>query len=83
MKHWRMRTTLTVSLLAASLGLTATCLLVIRVSVLREIHKSLNLDLSHSFSTFRNIAHQRNQMLAREAGLLADLPSLKALMAAK
>ncbi len=70
-----------VSLLAVSLGLTATCLLIIRVSVQQEIRKGLNSDLDHSLSTFRNIARQRNQMLAREAALLADLPSLKSLMA--
>lgn len=80
MKHWRMRTTLMVSLLAASLGLTATCLLIIRLSVQQEIRKGLDADLDHSLGTFRNISHQRNAMLAREAALLADLPSLKALM---
>jgi signal transduction histidine kinase len=80
MKQWRMRTTLMVSLLAVSLGLTVTCLFIIRVSVQQEIRKGLNSDLEHSLSTFHNIAMQRNQMLAREAALLADLPSLKALM---
>ncbi len=80
MKHWRMRTTLMVSLLTVSLALTATCLLIIRVSVQQEISKGLDSDLEHSLSTFRNIAHQRNRMLSREAALLADLPSLKALM---
>jgi signal transduction histidine kinase len=81
MKHWRMRTTLMVSLLAVSLGLTATCLLIILLSVKQEIRKGLDADLNHSLSTFHSIADQRNQMLAREAALLADLPSLKALMA--
>ncbi|MES2390283.1 MAG: HAMP domain-containing sensor histidine kinase [Acidobacteriota bacterium] len=76
-----MRTTLMVSLLAVSLGLTVTCLLIIRFSVQREIRKNLNSDLSHSLVTFRNTAALRNSMLAREAALLADLPSLKALMA--
>ena len=71
-----------VSLLAVSLGLTATCLLIIRVSVQQEIRKDLDSDLEHSLGTFRNIARQRNRMLAREAALLADLPSLKALMTA-
>jgi len=80
MKHWRMRTTLMVSLLAVSLGLTAICLLIIRISVQQEIRKNLDSDLGHSLSTFRNIAAQRNEMLARESSLLADLPSLKALM---
>ena len=81
MKHWRMRTTLMVSLLAVSLGLTATCLIIIRLIVRQEIRSGLEADLSHSLNTFRNIADQRNQMLARESALLADLPSLKALMA--
>ncbi len=76
-----MRTTLMVSLLAVSLGLTATCLLIIRFSVRQEIRRGLDADISHSLTTFRNIADQRNQMLARETALLADLPSLKALMA--
>ncbi len=81
MNQWRMRTTLMVSLLAVSLGFTATCLLVIRFSVSQEIRRGLDADISHSLNTFNNIAGQRNQMLAREAALLADLPSLKALMA--
>jgi len=80
MKHWRMRTTLMVSLLAVSLGMTAVCLLIIRLSVQREIGRGLDSDLGHSLSTFRNMANQRNQMLARESSLLSDLPSLKALM---
>src|ERR1019366_5839327 len=81
MNQWRMRTTLMVSLLAVSLGLTATCLLIIRLSVSQEIRRGLDADINHSLHTFRNIADQRNQMLAREAALLADLPSLKALLA--
>ena len=80
MKQWRMRTTLMVSLLAVSLGLTVTCLFIIRVTVHQEISKRLQADLDHSLSTFRNLANQRNRMLGREAALLADLPSLKALM---
>jgi signal transduction histidine kinase len=80
MNHWRMRTTLMVSLLTVSLALTATCLLIIRVSVQQEIRKGLDSDLDHSLSTFRNIARQRNQMLSREAALLAHQPLLKALM---
>jgi signal transduction histidine kinase len=56
-------------------------LLIIRISLQQQIQRALLSDLDHSLGTFRNIAHQRNQMLAREAALLADLPSLKALMA--
>jgi len=81
MKQWRMRTTLMVSLLAVSLGLTATCLLIIRLSVQQEVRRGLDSDLEHSLSTFRNVTRKNNHMLTREAALLADLPSLKALMA--
>ncbi len=69
-----------VSLLAVSLGLTVTCLFIIRLTVRQEISKSLQADLDHSLITFRNQANQRNRMLGREAALLADLPSLKNLM---
>ncbi|MEA2541547.1 MAG: hypothetical protein QOH35_2913, partial [Acidobacteriaceae bacterium] len=69
-----------VSLLAVSLGLTVTCLFIIRVTVQQEIRKSLQADLDHSLTTFRNLANQRNRMLDREAALLADLPTLKNLM---
>jgi signal transduction histidine kinase len=76
-----MRSALMVALLAVSLGPTAICLLIVRFSVQQEIRKGLDADLGHSLNTFRNMSDQRKQMLAREAALLADLPSLKALMA--
>jgi signal transduction histidine kinase len=76
-----MRSALMVALLAVSLGPTAICLLIIRFSVQQEIRTGLDADLGHSLNTFRNMSDQRKQMLAREAALLADLPSLKALMA--
>ena len=63
--------------------MTVTCLFIIRVTVQREISQSLQADLDHSLGTFRNLANQRNRMLGREAALLADLPSLKALMASR
>ncbi len=75
-----MRTTLMVSLLALSLGLTITCLLIIRYSIGRQIQRGLDADITHSLNTFQNETDQRNRMLSREAALLADLPSLKALM---
>jgi signal transduction histidine kinase len=76
-----MRSALMVALLAVSLGPTAICLLIIRLNVQQEIRKGLDADLGHSLNTFHNMSDQRKQMLAREAALLADLPSLKALMA--
>lgn len=78
----RMRTKLLLCLLAVSFGLTALSLLVIRTSLQRQIRARLNSDLSNSISTFKNLQSQRREMLRREAALLADLPSLKALMTA-
>ncbi len=81
MRVWRMRSALMVALLAVSLGPTTICLLIVRFSVQQEIRQGLDADLGHSLNTFRNMSDQRKQMLEREAALLADLPSLKALMA--
>jgi signal transduction histidine kinase len=76
----RMRTTLLLSLLAVSFGLTALSLIVIHTSLQKQIRQALALDLHRSIATFENLQDQRREMLDREATLLADLPSLKALM---
>jgi len=76
----RMRTTLLLSLLAVSFGLTALSLIVIHTSLQKQIRQALASDLHRSIATFENLQGQRREMLDREATLLADLPSLKALM---
>ena len=76
----RMRTTLLLSLLAVSFGLTALSLIVIHTELKKQIRLTLASDLHRSIATFQNLQQQRREMLSREAGLLADLPSLKALM---
>ncbi len=75
-----MRTLLLVALLALSFGLTSLSLLTIRFTLSRQVQRDLTSDLRHSVDTFLNLEHQRREMLARETALLADLPSLKALM---
>jgi signal transduction histidine kinase len=75
-----MRTLLLVALLALSFGLTALSLIVVRITLDRQIQRDLASDLQHSVATFQNLQRQRSEMLARESALLADLPSLKALM---
>lgn len=76
----QMRTMLLICLLALSFGLTAMSLLAIRRSVSVQIDRDLASDLDHSVQTFLNVQRQQRQMIARESALLADLPSLKALM---
>ena len=76
----RMRTKLLLSLLAVWVGVTVLSLLVIRTTLERHTREHLNSDLSNSLNAFQNLQTERREMLRREAALLADLPSLKALM---
>jgi len=76
----RMRTILLLSLLSLSCGLTVLSLIVIRGSLQKQIRTNLAADLLHSTVTFQNLQRQRQESLDREVALLADLPSLKALM---
>ena len=77
-----MRTTLLIPLLVMSFGWTVISLLIIRTIVTQEIRDNLASDLQHSLNTYKNLQLQRRNMIARESALLADLPSLKALMTA-
>lgn len=76
----RMRTILLFSILSVSCGLTILSLVVVRSSLTVQIRENLLADLDHSVATFRNLQVQRRETQAREAALLADLPSLKSLM---
>jgi signal transduction histidine kinase len=78
----RMRTTLLIPLLLLSFGTTLVSLLILRTIVQHQVRASLASDLQHSVKTYQNLARQRRELLARESALLADLPSLKALMTA-
>jgi signal transduction histidine kinase len=76
----RVRTTLLIPLLVLSFGCTIVSLLVMRTLVQRQARASLASDLGHSVMTYQNLERQRREMLLNESALLADLPSLKALM---
>ena len=80
MHELRLRTTLLIPLLLLSVGGTVVSLMILRTIVLRQVRTNLSSDLSHSVQTFQNLAAQRRELLSRESALLADLPSLKALM---
>lgn len=55
-------------------------LLIVRHQLEKQVTQDLGRDLAHSVATFQNLEAQRLSALERENALLADLPSLKALM---
>ncbi|HVP51764.1 MAG TPA: ATP-binding protein [Terriglobales bacterium] len=80
MARLRLRTKLELSLLLISSFLTCTTLVIIHHIVKTQVRKQIFEDLQNSVVTFRNVLQQRQIMRARSAGLIADLPNLKALM---
>lgn len=80
MDRLRMRTALLIPLVILSFGCSLVSLLVIRTIVQSQIRISLASDLRNSVRTYQNLQRQRQELLSRESALLADLPSLKALM---
>jgi signal transduction histidine kinase len=82
MHRLRMRTTLLIPLLLLCFGFTPLSLLILRTIVNQQVSANLASDLQHSVQTYQNLARQRRALLVRESALLADLPSLKALMTA-
>jgi signal transduction histidine kinase len=66
------------ALVIASVSLAS--LLLIRHQLLEEVTDLLSRDLQRSVGTFQDLQAQRLNALDRENALLADLPSLKALM---
>jgi signal transduction histidine kinase len=61
-------------------GATFGSLLIVRHQLENQVTRDLTKDLDHSVTTFQNLETQRLNALERENALLADLPSLRALM---
>jgi signal transduction histidine kinase len=80
MASLQLRTKLLVSLLLISSSLTCATLWIVHDTIRTEVRKRLFDDLSNSVETFKNVQRQREVMLARSAGLISDLPSVRALM---
>ncbi len=59
---------------------TGLCLFLIRHRLSAEITDNLSQDLNHSVTTFQDMQAERMAALDRESALLANLPTLKALM---
>src|SRR5437868_3093413 len=76
----RLRTKFLFSMVAISVGLTATSLLVVRRAIYQHERRRIEQDLRNSVASFSRFEQQREQFLNRTAGLIADLPITRALM---
>jgi len=80
MTKFRLRTKFLLSLLAVSSSLTFATLWLVHRSVRVQLQKEITEDLQNSVIVFRDFQREREITLTRSAELLANLPSLKALM---
>jgi len=80
MARIRLRTKFLLSMLLISSGLTTASLWFVQRTVESQVRRQIIQDLNNSVATFQNSQRQREMMLSQSAALLADLPSLKALM---
>lgn len=76
----RTRALLILAVSVITMGTTLVSMLAIRRPLQNLIVQNLSADLLHSLATFESMQTQRMSALDRENALLADLPSLKALM---
>ncbi len=80
MSSVRLRTKFLLSFLLVSAGLTSSTLWMVHRSVRSQLQNEIADDLRNSVTVFRDFQRQREIGLAQSAALLANLPSLKALM---
>ncbi len=62
------------------IGITVASLSILRARLHQQVERDFGSDLQRSIQTFASLRQQRRLILQRENALLADLPSLKALM---
>ena len=79
----RMRTMLLGSLLLLAIVMTLVYFAIVLFTLNRQIRQDLESDTQRSVITFANVQAQRRKSLVVNARLIADLPSLKALMSAQ
>lgn len=80
MKPLRLRSQLFIAALLIILGLTGALLFFVRHTVNSEIQKQVRDGTEESVRAFESVQRQRELQLSRTAAMLADLPTLKALM---
>ncbi len=76
----KLRTKFLLSLVLVSASLTWATLLIVRHRVRLRVREEIFEGLRNSVVTFQSLQRQRETTLERSAALLADLPSLKAVM---
>jgi len=80
MRPQRMRTILLIALFGLSIGLSTLGLFIIRINIQSQMQKQLASELARSVISFQQQDRQQLAMLERQASLLANIPSLKALL---
>jgi signal transduction histidine kinase len=76
----RLRTKFLVSLILTTTALTFAVLYIVRSYLRNHARQEIHQALSNSVITFQHFEQQRQTTLAQSAGVMADLPSLRALM---
>jgi signal transduction histidine kinase len=81
MARLRLRTQLLIATLLIICGLLGALLLIVRHTVRSEIVEGARQSTEASLHAFENVQHERELELSRTAAILAELPTLKAVMA--
>src|SRR5271155_1863368 len=81
MGRLRLRTQLLVATFLIICALTGALLFILRYTVRSEIAKQVRESTDASLLAFENVQRERDLQLSRTAALLAELPTLKAVMA--
>ncbi len=79
-RGFRTRDLLVAAMAVIIASATFASLLIVRHRLESQVTQGLEADLMHSVTTFENLQFEKMTSLERENALLADLPSLKALM---
>jgi signal transduction histidine kinase len=80
MARLRLRTQLSIATLLIISALTGAILFIIRYTVRAEISKQVQESTAASLRAFQNVREERELDLSRTVAMLAELPTLKALM---
>ncbi|HEX6881591.1 MAG TPA: HAMP domain-containing sensor histidine kinase [Terriglobales bacterium] len=80
MTHLRLRTQLLIATVVLIGALTSASLLIVRYTVRSQVDEQVRDGITRSIQAFKSVQRQREPQLSRSAALLAELPTLKALM---